>query len=60
MFNNAGIAALTYALRPPPALIADFDYHHGNSTSDRRRRRQRVDARLVSVSGDGGPIHNAC
>jgi acetoin utilization deacetylase AcuC-like enzyme len=33
MFNNAGIAARTYVLETGrPALVADFDYHHGNGT----------------------------
>jgi acetoin utilization deacetylase AcuC-like enzyme len=33
MFNNAGIAARTFALETGcHALVADFDYHHGNGT----------------------------
>lgn len=33
LFNNAGIAARTFALETgTAALIADFDYHHGNGS----------------------------
>jgi acetoin utilization deacetylase AcuC-like enzyme len=34
MFNNAGIAARTFAQQTGlHALVADFDYHHGNGTA---------------------------
>ena len=34
LFNNAGIAARAFVARTgDPALIIDFDYHHGNGTA---------------------------
>ena len=33
LFNNAGIAARAYTAQTGrPAIVADFDYHHGNGT----------------------------
>jgi acetoin utilization deacetylase AcuC-like enzyme len=52
LFNNAGIAAKTYALETGRgALIADFDYHHGNGSQ------ALVDVGVAYVSTHASPAY---